>query len=398
MAATAPGGDGDGALGKHLKPFKHKTDKPAAYWSGIVDVNGSKEFEYKVPETFNGKLRLLAVMVNDASIGIADGAATVRGDFVLSPNAPLTVTPGDTFDVSVGVANNVQGSGKDATVSLSLFASPAFELVGAPKQTLKISEMHESVGLYKIKVRDGATAKLCSARLEFVAQISNQKSGTKSAKLGTKISVHPATPHLTILQTGSFKGDTQVTLKRSMFAEYRVVQASVSPLPLVAAGGLLDYLSNYEHSCTEQLVSQVLPMIVLNKRPELLASVQNRKKGGFDNALNVLRSRQNAEGGFGLWDASVSADEFTSVYAVHMLLEARDHANAGEAVPADMLKRGLDYLQTLAASPANNIDEARVRAYAVYLLTREGNVTTPMLASLRATLDAKTLTDANFRN
>ncbi len=398
MAATAPGGDADGALGKHLNPFKRKTDKPAVYWSGIVDVNGSKEFEYTVPETFNGKLRLLAVMVNDASIGIADGAATVRGDFVLSPNAPLTVTPGDTFDVSVGVANNVQGSGKDAAVSLSLVASPAFELVGAPKQTLKISEMHEGVALYKLKVRDGAAAKLGSARLEFMAQINNQKSGQKSAKLGTEISVRPATPHLTILQTGSFKGDTQVTLKRNMFAEYRVVQASVSPLPLVAAGGLLDYLSNYEHSCTEQLVSQVLPMIVLNKRPELLANIQNRKKGGFDNALNVLRSRQNAEGGFGLWDASVGADEFASVYAVHMLLEARDHANAGEAVPADMLKRGLDYLQTLAASPANNLDEARVRAYAIYLLTREGNVTTPMLASLKATLDAKALTDASIKD
>ena len=189
-----------------------------------------------------------------------------------------------------------------------------------------------------------------------------------------------------------------MTLKRSMFAESRVAQASVSPLPLVAAGGLLEYLSNYEDSCTKQLVSQVLPMIVLNKRPELLASVQNRKKGGFENALNVLRSRQNAEGGFGLWDASVGADEFASVYTVHMLLEARDHANAGEAVPADMLKKGLDYLQTLAASPANSLDEARVCAFAIYLLTREGNVTTPILASLRATLDAKTLTDANFRN
>ncbi len=398
IAATAPGGDGDGALGKHLNPFKRKTDKPAAYWSGIVDVNGSKEFEYTVPETFNGKLRLLAVMVNDASIGIADGAATVRGDFVLSPNAPLTVTPGDTFDVSVGVANNVPGSGKDAAVSLNLVASPAFELVGAPKQMLKISEMHEGMALYKLKVKEGAAAKLGSARLEFVAQINNQKSGAKSAKLGTEISVRPATPHLTILQTGSFKGDTQVTLKRNMFAEYRVAQASVSPLPLVAAGGLVEYLSNYEHSCTEQLVSQVLPMIVLNKRPELLASVQNRKKGGFDYALNVLRSRQNAEGGFGLWDASVGADEFASVYAVHMLLEARDHANAGEAVPADMLKKGLDYMQTLAASPANSLDDARVRAYAIYLLTREGIVTTPMLASLRATLDAKALTDANFRN
>ena len=324
MAATAPGGDGDGALGKHLNLFKRKTDKPAVYWSGIVDINGSKEFECAVPETFNGKLRLLAVMVNDASINIADGAMTVRGDIVLSPNAPLTVTPSDTFDVSVGIANNVQGSGKDAPVSSSLVASPAFEFVGTSKQLLKISEMHEGAALYKLKVKVGAAAKLGSARLEFVASI-----GTKNTKLGTEISARPAAPHLTILQTGSFKNDTQLTLKRKLFAEYRVVQASVSPLPLVAAGGLLDYLSNYEHICTEQLVSQVLPMIVLNKQPELLASVQNCKKGGFDNALNVSRSRQNPEGGFGLWDASVSADEFARVYAVLMLLEACYHPNAG---------------------------------------------------------------------
>lgn len=391
MAATAPGGDADGALGKHLNPFKRKTDKPAVYWSGIVDVKGARDFEYTVPDTFNGKLRLFSVMVNDTSIGTAVNAATVRGDFVLSPNAPLTVTPGDTFDVSVGVANNVQGSGKDAAVTLNLAASTAFELVGAAKQTLKISELHEGMTLYKIKVREGAGAKLGSARLEFTASF-----GGKFAKLGTEISVRPATPHLTIMQTGSFKGDTQIVVKRDMFAEYRKQQASVSPLPLVAAGGLLDYLSNYEHSCTEQLVSQVLPLIVLKKRPELLANTAN-KVGGFDNALSILRSRQNAEGGFGLWDASVQADEFASVYAVHMLLEARDHANVGEFIPADMLKRGLDYLKTLAASPANTLDEVRVRAYATYLLTREGIITTQMLASLRSTLDAKALTDASFK-
>jgi hypothetical protein len=392
MAATAPGGDADGALGKHLNPFKRKTDKPAVYWSGIVDVAGSKAFEYTVPETFNGKMRLIAVMVNDVSIGMTTGDAIVRGDFVLSPNAPLTVTPGDTFDVSVGVANNVQGSGKDAAVTLNLAASPTFELVGTAKQVLKISEMREGTALYKLKVKDGAAAKLGSARLEFVASI-----GAKSAKLGTEISVRPATPHLTIMQTGSFKGDTQVTVKRELFTEYRVTQASVSPLPLVAAGGLLDYLSNYEHSCTEQLVSQVFPLVVLKKRPELLTSISKSKNANVENALSVLRSRQNAEGGFGLWDASVNADEFASVYAVHLLLEARDHANVGEAIPADMLKKGLDYLQRLAASPANSLNDARVRAYATYLLTREGIITTPLLANLRSTLDAKTLTDNSFK-
>ncbi|MDP1659255.1 MAG: alpha-2-macroglobulin family protein, partial [Methylotenera sp.] len=392
MAATAPGGDADGALGKHLNPFKRKTDKPAVYWSGIVDVTGSKAFEYSVPETFNGKMRLIAVMVNDASIGMTSGEAIVRGDFVLSPNAPLTVTPGDTFDVSVGVANNVQGSGKDASVMLNLAASPAFELAGPAKQILKISEMREGTALYKFKVKDGTAAKLGSARLEFVASI-----GVKSAKLGTEISVRPATPHLTIMQTGSFKGNTQVIVKRELFAEYRKQQASISPLPLVAAGGLLDYLNNYEHSCTEQLVSQVFPQVVLKKRPELLARIGKSKSANFENALSVLRSRQNAEGGFGLWDANVSADEFASVYTVHMLLEARDHANTGEAIPADMLKKGLDYLQTIAASPASSLNDVRVRAYATYLLTREGTITTPLLANLRSTLDAKTLTDNNFK-
>jgi uncharacterized protein YfaS (alpha-2-macroglobulin family) len=391
MAATAPGGDAGGALGKHLNPFKRKTDKPAVYWSGIVDVVGSKEFSYTVPETFNGKMRIIAVMVNDASIGVTTSDTLVRGDFVLSPNAPLTVTPGDTFDVSVGISNNVKGSGKEAAVTLNLVPSPAFELVGAAKQVLKIGELREGTGLYKLKVKEGTAAKLGSARIEFTANI-----GDKFAKLGTEISVRPSTPHMTIMQTGSFKGDTQVNVKRTMFEEYSKQQASVSPLPLVAAGGLLDYLANYEHSCTEQLVSQVMPIIVLKKRPELLASI-GTKKGNFENALSVLRTRQNAEGGFGLWDASIGADEFASVYAVHMMLEARDHANVGEEVPADMLKKGLEYLQTLAASPAENLDAVRVRAYATYLLTREGTVTTQLLTSLRSTLDAKALTDNSFK-
>jgi uncharacterized protein YfaS (alpha-2-macroglobulin family) len=57
----------------------------------------------------------------------------------------------------------------------------------------------------------------------------------------------------------------------------------------------------------------------------------------------------------------------------------------------------LEYLQTLAASPAENLDAVRVRAYATYLLTREGTVTTQLLTSLHSTLDAKALTDNSFK-
>src|SRR5690606_35408036 len=79
-----------------------------------------REVSYTVPDYFNGTLRVFAVAVSDERVGIADARTLVRGDFVLSPNAPITVAPGDEFEVSVGVSNNVEGSGAKPTVRVEL--------------------------------------------------------------------------------------------------------------------------------------------------------------------------------------------------------------------------------------------------------------------------------------
>ncbi|MBS0308827.1 MAG: alpha-2-macroglobulin family protein, partial [Proteobacteria bacterium] len=382
MAASAPGGDGEGALGKHLNPFKRKHDKPAVYWSGIVDVTGEKEFSYQVPETFNGTMRVMAVAVNDNTVGTAQTKTVVRGDFVLSPNTPLAVTPGDEFEVSVGVANNVANSGKDATVTVALKTSPHLQIVGNASQTLKIGEMREGVALYRLKAVDGAKALLGSASMSFTASM-----GSKSAHLTTDVSVRPAVPRYAQIAMGSFKGSAEVPVTRDMFAEYRKLEAGVSPLPLILANGLSTYLANFSHYCTEQIVSQAMPALILAKRPEFAgASAKLPTARNLEDALRVLRTRQNAEGGFGLWDASVQADEFASIYALHMMLEARDR---GENVPVDMLQKGLDYAQKLAASPGASLWELRARAYAAYLLTRQMVVTTPLLTAIRETLEKR---------
>jgi hypothetical protein len=386
MQAAAPGGDAESALGRNLNPFKRKRDKPAVFWSGIVDVKDEAEFTYGVPDTFNGTLRLIAVAVNDQAIGVAQDKTTVQGDFVLLPNAPLAVAPGDAFDVSVGVANNVASSGKEAPVVVTLKTSPHLEVDGADTQSLRIGAMREGVAIFRVKARAGAAAKLGSATLAFGAAFADAKV-PGSAKLATDVSVRPATPHYTRLTVGRFTGSAEVPVVRDLHAEYRATEAAVSPIPLVLASGLSSYLNNFPHVCTEQLVSRAMPAIVLGKRPEF------GKRGDstigpkpFDEALAVLRSRQNAEGGFGLWTASVEADEYASVYAVHMLLEARER---GMAVPADLLQRANAYLSQLAASPAKDLHDVRTRVYAVYLLTRQGTVTTGYLAALRETLDRK---------
>lgn len=386
MAAAAPGGDAESALGRHLNPFKRKRDKPAVYWSGIVDVSGEREFSYTVPETFNGTLRVMAVAINDKTIGIAQSKSLVRGDFVLSPNVPAMVAPGDEFEVSVEVANNVAGSGKAPQVAVSLAATPHLEVIGEATQKIEIGELREGVALFRVKARDGAAAQLGSATLSFTAAM-NDKGGGKSARLATDLSVRPATPHATVVSLGSFKGSVEVPLQRDLHAEFARREAAVSPLPLVAAAGLSAYLANFPHLCTEQLVSQAVPALVLGKRPEFAPLDGSANKGkGLDEVIRVLRTRQNAEGGFGPWAASVRADEFASVHAIQLLLEARER---GEPVPLDMVQLGTGYLQQLAASPATDLYSARTRAHAAYLLTRQGVVTTAMLTSLRETLDAK---------
>jgi len=66
------------------------------------------------------------------------------------------------------------------------------------------------------------------------------------------------------------------------------------------------------------------------------------------------------------------------------LLEARDR---NVAVPKEMIEAGDRYLQQMANDEGmNSLDELRQRAYAVYLLTRQGNVTTNALAGVQKRL------------
>ncbi|PYM13341.1 MAG: alpha-2-macroglobulin, partial [Candidatus Rokuibacteriota bacterium] len=383
MSAAAPGGDAEALLGRHLNPFKRKRERPVVYWSGLVDVAGQRQFQYSIPDYFNGSLRVFAVTVTERSIGVASARSTVRGDFVLSPNAPTAVTPDDEFDVSVGVANNVMGSGADASVTLSLTTPPQLEVLGGATQPLKIGEGREGVATFRMKAREGAETRLGSATLRFTASL-----GAQSATLGADISIRPATPHATVVTSGSFTGSTDVRRERDLHAEYRRLEASVSAVPLVLASGLANYLADFEHLCSEQLVSQAVPVVVLATRPELsrTETPTSRTPSTLDDALRVLRTRQNAEGGFGLWTASVQSDEFVSIYAAHLLLEARER---GQQVPPDMVQKSLAYLQQVGATPARDLPAARRRAYAAYLLTRQGIVTTPMLTSLREMLEAR---------
>jgi uncharacterized protein YfaS (alpha-2-macroglobulin family) len=104
-------------------------------------------------------------------------------------------------------------------------------------------------------------------------------------------------------------------------------------------------------------------------------------------ALATLRNRQNSEGGFGVWTATPVADPFISAYAMDFLLQAQQ---AGLAVPGDMIDQGMRYLRDMAADDGlGSLSELRARAYAIYLLTRSGQVTTNLVAGVQQRLQSQ---------
>lgn len=373
--AAAAGGDAEGLLGKHLNPFRRKGEKPVAYWSGILNADATpREVQYTVPDYFNGTLRVFAVTVADDRIGVYDGRTLVRGDFVLSPNAPTTVTPGDEFDVSVGVSNNVAGSGPDAKVSVAIATDRGLEIVGEAQQSVAIAEGHEGSARFRLRARD----ELGPANMTFTAQ-----AGTGSARRQIDLSIRPATPYMVQLKAGVLpKGNRDVPMERALYPQHRKLEAGISVLPLQFAHGFVSYLANYPYACTEQIVSQAMPAMLLASRPEF-GYVKAQPGADVAGLIGELRARQNDAGAYRLWPGSDQVVEFVSLYAQHLLIEA---AERGEPIPADLTANGNEYLRQVAARDGNNLTDERQSAYAIYLLTRQGQRMSTEIAAQRKRL------------
>jgi len=266
LELAAPGGDADGGFSRHLNPFAKKRKAPVAYWSGLVDVGPSgHRFQYAVPDYFNGKLRIVAIAVSPRRMGTAEGATEVKGSFILTPNVPSMVAPGDEFTVSVGVFNNTVGG--NGPIRLEAQVSAGLSPAAPSSVNLQVPDKREAAGEFRFK----ANAVLGPAAVKFIA-----RRGTAEARMEESVGVRPAVAYRTQLTLGRFEGGrTAVPLTRDMYNEQRKVEAAVSAEPLVWGQGLIAWLGDYPYSCTEQLVSKAVASLVLASRPEF-GTVRNR--------------------------------------------------------------------------------------------------------------------------
>lgn len=379
------GGDLVGSGGRFQNPFKRRGEPPLNSWS-LVDVGPEgTTVTIPVPEYYNGRVRVMAVGSAPQSAGNAWTQTTVRGNFVLTPQMPLLVAPGDTFTASVAVANNIKGSGKGRKVYLDMEPDAALDIKGKTVLELAVDEDGEAVVTFDVQAADAPG----EAKIRFTARESGDAPGL-SASRQASVSVRPAAPRSVRQAAGRIVSSTNIRVGRDLYPYEATAQASVSGLPLPAVRGLTAYLNAYPYGCVEQLISRAFPYALLRNRPDLLTD--SRRDGAkareeadrlLDAAISAIQAAFRPGEGVGVWPGS-PPDLLRTVYAGDFLLVLRE---AGRALPGGLVDGVCAAIENMAQTTPSSLEDARIKAYGIWVVTREGRISTRALSLLQEYLN-----------
>ena len=315
----------------------------------------------------------------------------MKGDFVLTATTPLSVVPGDEFTATVTVANQLEGDAITDQVTVRAETEGGVEIIDAAPEKQTVAVGKEITLRYRCRVLQ----QLGNAELKFTAASGNSQQVARSS-----FSVRPGVARAAKVQSGWFRnGSHDVAVKHPMFQEFSERQAIISTTPLGLAHGLSAYLKEYPHGCTEQITSRAFPWLVLKDDANFGIEKEQAAKAIAD-TMNQLANRQGRNGGFGYWSTDEQEGfDYLTVYVGQFLTECK---SSGLHVPARLYQSTLRRLRYMADAKVTDPYthngrtyywrtrwEAEMRAAAIYLLTRNEEVTTNYALKLQDYLDDK---------
>lgn len=355
---AAIGGDGgDELLAANLNPFKRKDELPVVFWSGIIDSN-QKKYSFKVPEYFNGTLRVMAVAVSDEAAGQAESKIVCHGPLVIQSYIPPFAAPGDEIMVNTTFTNLLQGPGEDV-IKLFLEIPQGFDVLDVIPKEIKIARQKDAVVKFRIKAKD----LLGNATFNWKAEIENQ-----TVTRSTSCSIRPLSLYRHSVTSGIHtESQKNFSLYQSFYPELLRRELSLSPYPMALVKGLFTELDQYPHLCSEQLSSRGLSYLTAGMDSRFGGDPVHAKEE-IEKIIRILHSRQNDQGAFGFWETEADAsDDFISVYAMHFIIEAKERKMA---IPREMFESGITHLETIAQGELATGYDLITKSYAVYLLAR----------------------------
>jgi len=310
----------------------------------------------------------MVVAAQDGAYGQTEQSALVRKPLMLLPTVPRTLSPGDQVRVPLSVFVGEEALAQQGTlaqqIQLKIDTNDLFDFPQKPQQTLQILQKGEHLAFFDVQVQP----RLGNGQLKFHAQTAD---GKHQAQADINVSVRSPNPieQRNIAHTLLANSEKQLDITPHGLADTQSVMLEVSSLPPLNLQQRLQYLIQYPHGCSEQMVSAVLPQLSLNHLLALDETQQDAVQKHLQTALQRLTFFQHNNGGFRFWPEQGNPDDaWLSSYIGHFLLLAEQ---AGYHVPDAMLRQWLKY-QTQQARRWVHDREPLMQSYRLYTLALAG--------------------------
>ncbi len=358
LGSVRSGGDASADAGLQAPP---PTEELVAYFSGPVQVgaDGYARTSFDLP-SFNGSVRLMAVVWSKTGVGEAEAEVLVRDPVVITASLPRFMAPGDQSRLLLEIVHATGPSGRMGLdiephgVRLNRAVPSGINLTDQGKAVLSLPITAVAAGIHKIEVTlNTPDGKVLTKTLTLPVQVNDP--------ITTRTSRFSLAPGSTFtFDDNVFAGMTAGTASATLAA---------GPLARLDAPGLLQALDRYPYGCTEQITSRALPLLYLDEVARAMGLAERDALAGrIDQAIERVLTNQAPNGAFGLWRAE-SGDFWLDAYVTDFLSRARAR---GFEVPDIAFRTALDNLRNRVNYAPDFDDGGEEIAYALYVLAREG--------------------------
>ncbi|MBX2844738.1 MAG: Ig-like domain-containing protein [Saprospiraceae bacterium] len=338
--------------------------------------NGSKTHEIDMPN-YVGSVRVMVVAGNRqaGAYGNAEQAVPVKKPVMVMGALPRKMSPGEQLSLPVSVFAMDK---KVKNVKVDVSTNELLNITSTSTQNVAFSQTGEEDIRFNLVAGDTPGI----AKVDIVATGAGETS-TYSVEVDV-VNPNEARSKFTDVE---LKGNASESLSITAFGSpgTGTIDLQFSILPDMDFNRRLDYLIQYPYGCTEQTTSSAFPQLYLPDIMDLSNSKKAEIQRNLKRAIARLSNMQHSSGGFRYWSSNSSANDWTTSYAGHFLVEAK---NKGYILPAGMLSKWKTYQKNAARSWKPNTTSFRsdlAQAYRLYTLALAGEADLAAMNRLRET-------------
>ncbi len=379
-------GGGDEALGAKYR--KADRFKPVVKYLGPFELAAGKTTTHQIMmPNYVGSVRTMVIAGDNSkgAYGNAEKTTPVRKPLMVLASLPRKLSPGETVTLPVTV---FAMENKVKNVSITVKTGDALKPINGTSKTVSFSSPGEQIVNFEFQV-------LPTQEFQTIEVLASGNGESASYKV--EIDVENPNPISQKSTNYTLEANSSQTIDFETFGVPGSNSATLefSTLPPMDFSRRMEFLIHYPYGCLEQTTSAAFPQLYLADVFDITFDKKQQMEKNVKAAIERMGRFQTTNGGLAYWPGEREADEWTTNYAGHFMLEAQQK---GYALPISFMSNWLLYQQNTARQWRNSYavyNSSLVQAYRLYTLALAGK---PELAAMNRLRESKELSnDAKWR-